>query len=100
MEQEDLVVLDYQAQELYMAYQRKFESEDWKQTVEWAKERAATNAVRQLAAKSWDDVNQAKGARNAFEEIIDLESATENHFLNLVAEARASALAVDEGEHE
>lgn len=100
MEQDDLKYLSDTAQEVYMAYQRKFESEDWQQTVEWAKERAATCAARQLAAQSWESVQFAKGARSSFEEIINLETEIENQFLTAVAEAKAKQIAEDEQENE
>lgn len=100
MEQDELKYLSDQAQEVYMAYQRKFESDDWQQTVEWAKERAASCAARQLAARSWEEVQFAKGARSSFEELINLEAEIENQFKTLAAEAAAKLIAEDEQEHE
>lgn len=99
MDQEDLATLSREQQEVYMAYQRKFESEDWKETVEWAKGQAAMHAARQLAAASWDSFQVAKGQRLSYMDIINLESAIENEFLTVVAEARAKLLAEVEEEN-
>lgn len=100
MEQDDLTYLSDQAQEAYMAFQRKFESDDWKATVEWAQQQAAQAASRQLASQSWDHFLVAKGQRLSYMELINLESSVENEFLSAVADARAKSIAEDEGEHE
>lgn len=100
MEQEDLVYLSDQAQEAYMAFQRRFESEDWKALVDWAMEQSASAAARQLAAQSWDHALVAKGNRQAFTEIVDLESTIENQFITLVAEAKEMKIAEAEEDNE
>lgn len=100
MDQEDLVYLDDGAQEAYNAFQRRFESEDWKALTEWAEEQAARAATDQLAATSWDQVLIAKGKRMSYMDIIGLETSIENQFLNLVAEAKEMRIAADEAENE
>jgi len=93
MEQEDLRYLDDGAQEAYMAFQRRFESDDWKSLIEWAESQAAQAASRQLAAQSWDQFLTARGTRTAYQEIINLETTIENQFKNLVDEARELQIA-------
>lgn len=100
MEQEDLVYLDDSAQEAYMAFQRRFESDDWKSLIEWAQEQAAQAASRQLAASTWDQVLVARGNRQSYMEIINLETTIENQFKNLVDEARELKIAEAEGDAE
>lgn len=100
MEQEDLVYLSDDAQEAYMAFQRKFESDDWNQTVEWAKTQIEMVKDRELSAKSWDQIMFARGSRFSYEEIVNLEASVENQFIELVRSAQARAIAEDEQEHE
>ncbi len=100
MEQEELIYLSNDAQEAYMAFQRKFESEDWIQTVEWAKTQIDLVKDRELSAKSWDQVMFNRGARYSYEEIVNLEASVENQFKELVRAAQATAIAEDEQEHE
>lgn len=100
MEQEDLVYLSDQAQEAYMAFQRRFESDDWKSLIDWAKEQSTATSIRQLSAQKWDDVLIARGMRMAWNEIIDLEVTVENQFLTLVAEAKEQRIVEDEEEHQ
>lgn len=100
MDQDDLKYLDDGAQEAYNAFQRRFESDDWKTLIEWAEEQAAVAASGQLAATSWDQVLVAKGKRLAYMDIIQLETTIENQFLNLVAEAKEMRIAEDEGANE
>lgn len=96
MDQDDLRYLDDGAQEAYNAFQRRFESDDWKTLIEWAEEQAAVAASSQLAASSWDQVLVAKGKRLAYTDIVNLETTIENQFLNLVAEAKESQIAAAE----
>jgi hypothetical protein len=100
MDQDDLALLSADAQQEYMAYQRKFESEDWKETVEWAKSQAAVHAARQLAAQSWEQFMIAKGQRLSYMDIINLEDAIENEALSAVDEARERSIAAVEAENE
>ena len=100
MTQDDLQYLSPQAQEAYMAFVRRFESEDWKSLVEWAEEQAASAGARQLASQSWDQFLVSKGTRQAFQEIVNLETTIENQFTALVQEARVKEIAVAEEEHE
>jgi hypothetical protein len=100
MNEGDLVYLDDGAQEAYMAFQRRFETADWKAMVEWAEERATAAGVRQLAAATWDQTLLAKGARQAFLEIVNLETDVENQFISLVAEARELSISAAEGANE
>lgn len=100
MNQEDLIYLDNAAQTAYMAFTRRFESEDWKTMVEWAEERASAAGLRQLNATTWDQANIARGSRQAFQEIVNLENDVENQFITLVAQAKEAQIAEDETEHE
>lgn len=100
MEQEELVYLDAGAQEAYMAFQRKFESDDWIQTVAWAKTQIESVKERELSAKSWDQVIFNRGARSSYEDIVNLEASVENQFKELVHEAQAKQIAEEEQEHE
>lgn len=100
MEQDDLIYLSNDAQEAYMAFQRKFESDDWIQTVEWAKTQIEMVKSRELSAKSWEHVLFNRGARSSYEEIVNLEASVENQFLELVERAKAAKIAEDEGEAE
>lgn len=100
MEQDDLRYLDDGAQEAYNAFQRRFESEDWKTLIEWADEQASAAAASQLAATSWDQVLISRGKRLAYIDIINLETSIENQFLNLVAEAKEMSIAKDEEDAE
>lgn len=100
MEQEELVYLNGDAQEAYMAFQRKFESDDWIQTVEWAKSQIESVLDRERSAKSWDQVLFNRGARSSYEEIVNLEASVENQFKELVRAAQESRIAELEQEHE
>lgn len=100
MEQEDLAILSGEAQEIYMAQMRLFESDAWKALVEWAGEEHMKSVSRELVASKWDDVVMARGERRAYHQIMNLEKATETEYLNLVAQAKDMKLAEDEAEHE
>lgn len=100
MDQEDLKYLSDQAQQDYMEYVRLFESDTWKSLIDWVKNKVTMAAARQLAAQSWDQAVQAKGARLALEEIINLELEIENEAKASVEDARAKEIAEVEQEHE
>lgn len=100
LEQDDMMILSDEAQEAYNAFQRRFESDDWKALVEWAKDNAAECMARQLVASKWDDVLLCRGEARAYSNIVDLETSTENQFLALVQEARAKEIAEVEGDNE
>ena len=98
--QEELIFLDDGAKQIYNAYRRKFESEDWQQTVAWAEAQVKAVEGRELQAKSWDQIQYCRGQRASYQEIINLEAGIENQFIELVRAAQAKALAEDEAENE
>lgn len=100
LDQEDMQFLSDDAQEAYNAFQRRFESEDWKALVEWAQDNANQCMARQLVATKWDDILLCRGEARAYSNIVDLETSTENQFLALVHEAQSKAIAEVEGDHE
>lgn len=97
---EDMALLDGETQQIYMAYVRRFESDDWKELVKWAEEQAGACATRQLLASKWDDVLISRGEMRAFNQISNLEASTENQFTALVEEARAKLIVKGEEEYE
>lgn len=100
MEQEDLAVLSPQAQELYNDYRRRFESDDWKATVEWAAENVSKSVASIVSSTRWDDVVFAKGAMSAYQSIVNLEAETENSFLSLAEEAKGKQILEDEEQYQ
>lgn len=100
MDQDNLRYLDAEAQQLYMAYMRRFESDDWKELVEWAQEEHTKAVARELVASKWEDVILCRGERRAYQNIIHLEDSIVNQFNSLVDQARAMELANIESEHE
>lgn len=100
LDQEDMQYLSDQAQEVYNAYQRRFESEDWKALVEWSDEQAGKAAGRQLTASKWDDILLLRGEMRAYHQISSLEATTENEFLAMVQEAKAKLIAEAEEDFE
>lgn len=100
LDQEELQFLDDGAKEAYNAYRRKFESEDWQQTVSWAEEQIEAVQQRELQAKSWDQIQFQRGTRYAYQEIVNLEGSVENQFRELVRTAQSRRIAEDEGDNE
>lgn len=100
MDQDDLKYLDDNAQQLYMAYQRRFESDDWKELIAWAENEATKCSVRQLMAVNWEAVLTCRGERKAYDGIIGLEVATENEFKAMVEDAKSLLIAEVESEYE
>jgi len=100
LSQEDIIFLDDGAKQIYNAYRRKFESEDWQQTVAWAEAQVKAVEGRELQAKSWDQVQFCRGQRASYMEIVNLEAGIENQFIELVRAAQAKQIADDEGENE
>lgn len=100
MLQEDLSILSPEAQEVYMAQVRIFESEEWKATVEWATEEHVKCVGRELASSKWDDILMLRGERRAYHRIMNLEETTEKEFESLVEQAKEMKLAEEETEHE
>lgn len=92
MEQDELAVLSHQAQEMYNAYQRRFESDDWKSTVEWATEQVSKAAASIINASKWDDVVFARGSMTAYQSFVNLEADIENQFKSLAEEAKGQEM--------
>lgn len=100
MQQDDLRYLDSEAQQLYMAYQRRFESDDWKELIEWSVEEHTKCVARELVASKWEDVVMCRGERRAYQNIINLETSVTNQFNSLVDRAKELEIAAVEGDNE
>jgi hypothetical protein len=68
----------------YLAFRRMFESTGWKLYLDWLRMQTNQATVAQLAATTWERVNQHKGQAAAFIAAANLEGLVEHTYKGMV----------------
>jgi hypothetical protein len=71
----------------YMALGKLFEHPSYKFLMDWAQAMVNEALLREINATTWDLVLLNRGARLAFQDIVNLETATENEFAGYADQA-------------
>lgn len=95
-----IAALGDEARAKYRRLERLFREDGWQDVVAWAVGYAEDQQQRMLTADGWDKYNIARGAFAAFGAMVRLEETTYLEFEGLAAEARETAVTLDEIEHE
>jgi hypothetical protein len=80
MELKQLQALSDAQKDRYQALGRLFEHPSYKFLMEWAQLNVAECTTRELNAPNWDFLLLQRGARMAYQNLVNLESITEAEF--------------------
>lgn len=95
-----LSLLTDDQRERYAKLESLFEHPGWQIVQEYAQAGVASQAQRAMNATSWNEHQQATGARLAFSQVAALPDVTHAEFSNLAAEAAMVQAEDDEIDYE
>ena len=91
MEFDDLKLLNETQKDLYMRFQRLFESDYWPLVVQHAELKLQEAALRQLNATNWDTSRITYGERIVWAQVANLQQEYENYFNQMVEDVKNTA---------
>lgn len=100
LNESQLAMLTDEQRERYNKLESLFEHPGWQIVKEFVDASATSQGLRALNAVSWNEHQQATGARLAFTQVANLPEVTYNEFANLAAEALAELEEADEFDYE
>src|SRR5271154_5774822 len=98
LEMDQIQALPNDMRTRYMLLEKLFDHAGFKYLLEWAKAQVADSQMRELNAKSWDEVVFFRGAKLAYNNFVEIERFSEAEFANIAEEAMKTKLAAIEDE--
>jgi len=88
LEFDDLKLLNEAQKDLYMRFQRLFESDYWPLVVQHAQIKVNESVMRQLGATNWETVVESRGQSTAWSQVVSLQQEYDHLFDQMVEEAK------------
>lgn len=96
LDMEELKLLPNEFKEKYMLLERLYGDRAWDLVKAWAMQSADQQVVAVLNAPNWEQTVYARGKRDAFLELLNMEKGTNFQFRNIIRDGLARKAADEE----
>jgi hypothetical protein len=96
LDMEELKLLPDEFKEKYMLLERLYGDKAWNLVKAWATQSADQQLTAILVAPNWDQTVYARGKRDAFLELLNMEHGTNFQFRNIIREGLSRKAADEE----
>jgi hypothetical protein len=100
LDMEELKQLPNELKDKYMLLERLFGDKSWTYVKAWCQKSADQQVVAVLQAPNWDQTVYARGKRDAFLEMLNMENAVSFQFRHIIREAAEEAAERSEAQEE